>query len=150
MQKKYKLLPLIKGLLLAPIPILLGLFIYALITEPSLSNNYENNSYLGFLASMIVGSYIIYIIFICPILTLMLYVVNQYHFINFGALLLTTYISTISLYIFGYFIKNNHLLYTSSELIELLIFNRSFFLTGGTAFAFWCYIKLFGSNYEKN
>ena len=150
MLRKYHLSTIIHGLLVAPIPILLGLFIYAVFTEPSLSNNYENNSYFRFLTTMTIGAYLLYLFFICPILFCSLYLMNKFNFINFFTLFLTSYLYTLLLSVLGDYLKNSDLPNTASELKALFIVNPFLIITLSTAFTFWCYIKVFGNKYEKN
>lgn len=150
MQKKYHLSTITHALLLAPTPILLGLFIYTLITEPSLLNNYENNSHFRFLITMTFGVYCIYVFFLLLPLLLILHLMNKYCRINFYTLILTAYTSTIVLSVLGEYFKNSHIPNTLTELKSLFIFNPLLIITGTTALSFWVYIKLFGKNDEKN
>lgn len=145
MQKKYPLSSIVYGLLIAPLPILFGLFIYALFTEPSLSNNYENSGYFRFLTTMTIGAYLLYLFIICPILLCSLYLINKFNFLNFFTLFLTAYLYTLLLSILGEYLKNSNLPNTVSELKELFIFNPLFLITGSTALSFWFYIYLFGN-----
>lgn len=141
MQNKYPLSILVRGLLVAPIPILVGLFLYAIITEPSLTNNYESNSYLKFLTTMIFAAYMIYIIFISPILLLTLYLINRYNFINIFTLILMTYTYTVLFFALGNYLKEGDLPNNLDELKALFIFNPFLIITLSTAFTFWCFIK---------
>lgn len=141
MQKSYQNLTLIIGLLLAPFPLLIGLFIYCLITEPSLSNNYENNSYLKFMSSMLIFSYIFYTIVIAPFLLILLYFLNRFKRIHFFTLICIAYFSAILLSILGDYLKNYNLPNTFTEFKELLILNPIFIWTGSTAFTLWLFLK---------
>lgn len=141
MQKSYQNLTLIIGLLLAPFALLIGLFIYCLITEPSLSNNYENNSYLKFMSSMLIFSYIFYTIVIAPFLLILLYFLNRSKRIHFLVLTCFAYFSAILLSTLANYLQNHELPNTLFELKKLFIFNGYLILTGGTILGFWLFLK---------
>ncbi len=76
MQKTYKNSTLIQGLLIAPIPLLMCVFIYIFITDYPLANNYESGSHFQFLITMIIASYLIFILIISPIIFVVLYLLK--------------------------------------------------------------------------
>ena len=141
MQKTYKNSTLIQGLLIAPIPLLMCVFIYIFITDYPLANNYESGSHFQFLITMIIASYLIFILIISPIIFVVLYLLNTKQKLHLVSISILAYGSALLISILGDYFKNSHLPHQFSELIALFILNPFLIPTMITALTFWLFLK---------
>lgn len=137
MQSPYKTSTLIRGSLIAPLPLLFCLFVYIYISDYALAKNYEDRSHFDFLVTIIVASYLIFIFIISPIIFIVIYLLNKKRKLHLISISIMADGSAILINVLTDYLKNNHLPYTPSEMMELFSLNPFLIPTISSAFVFW-------------
>ena len=142
----YTTTALAKGLALAPLPITFIFIIYAFHYRPSLTNNYENNSYESYLAVLMTIYATCYLLIAYSFLFCIFYKLNQNRQLHIKNILLIGYISAFFLKLIELHVNKMNWSNLSQISLELFIYNNFLIFTISTALCFSLYLVSFTKN----